>query len=110
MSEAVNTGGVPFNRRVYQLVGKIPAGRVMTYGQIARLIGHPRAARQVGYALASTPKALSLPWHRVVNAQGQVSRRADPDGAGYQRLLLEAEGVFFDHRDRVPLQQFGWTP
>lgn len=110
MTETTQERRGPFNQRVYRLVAKIPYGRVMTYGQIACLIGHPGAARQVGYALAATPEALSLPWHRVINAQGQVSRRADPDSAAYQRVLLEAEGVLFDNRGRVALNLFSWTP
>jgi methylated-DNA-protein-cysteine methyltransferase-like protein len=95
-------------RRIYAVVRRIPSGRVATYGQIAGLAGIPRGARQVGYALAAV-EDVSVPWHRVVNAKGEISRRADPAGhERLQRLLLEAEGVAFDARDRVPLDRYRW--
>lgn len=95
-----------FFRRVYDLVARIPPGRVATYGQIAALLEHPRWARTVGWALHSLPEDLShLPWHRVLNGQGRISTR--PSSAE-QRRRLEAEGVRFDPDDRVPLGQFLW--
>jgi methylated-DNA-protein-cysteine methyltransferase-like protein len=95
-------------RRIYAVVRRIPSGRVATYGQIAGLAGIPRGARQVGYALAAV-EDVSVPWHRVVNAKGEISRRADPAGhERLQRLLLEGEGVAFDARDRVPLDRYRW--
>lgn len=80
-----------FHRAVHRLVSGVPRGQVVTYGQIASLLGAPRAARAVGYAMRHCPPG--IPWHRVVNAQGGISRR--PNGAGMltQRLLLEQEGV-----------------
>ncbi len=93
---------------IYSLVTDIPMGKVATYGQIAQLIGQPRHARQVGYALAATPDDLEIPWHRVVNASGEVSRRSEPGGDELQRSLLEGEGVVFDERDRVCLSRFQW--
>jgi len=96
--------------RIYAVVKRVPRGRVATYGQIARLAGIPGAARQVGYALHSTPAGTRIPWQRVVNAQGTISRRADPDDETHQRRLLEAEGVRFDARGRIPLERFGWRP
>lgn len=99
-----------FNQLVYRLVAQIPVGKVMTYGQVAALLGRPGAARQVGYALAATPAELDLPWHRVINAQGGISRRANPDDVAYQRMLLEAEGVVFDQQGRVSLRQCRWQP
>ena len=80
----------------------------MTYGQIARLLGHPGAARQVGYALAGASEA--LPWHRVVNARGEISPRSRPGYEELQRILLEDEGVVFDARGRIPLSFFQWRP
>lgn len=87
---------------------KIPEGKVATYGQIATLAGKPRAARQVGYALAASSAAEGLPWQRVVNARGEISPRADPDAQALQRWLLEAEGVHFDPLGRINLRKFRW--
>jgi len=80
-----------FHAAVYRLVRRIPRGRVATYGQIAALLGYPRAARAVGQAMKHAP--VGLPWHRVVNAQGGISRRANIGGMLTQRLLLEQDGV-----------------
>jgi methylated-DNA-protein-cysteine methyltransferase-like protein len=95
---------------VYAIVRRIPEGRVATYGQIARLLGLPRHARQVGYALAVLTHAEGVPWHRVVNARGEISRRADPGGDEYQRSLLEDEGVEFDIAGRISMARFQWRP
>lgn len=98
-------------KTVYELVRCIPAGRVATYGQIAALAGFPRHARQVGYALAALRDDHGeVPWHRVVNAAGRVSPRAEPGYEDYQRLLLEDEGVTFDNRGRLSLARFQWRP
>lgn len=94
---------------VYAVVRRIPRGRVATYGQIARLLGRPGAARQVGYALAAL-RGDAVPWHRVVNARGAVSPRAAPGCDAAQRLLLEREGVAFDAAGRAALARFGWSP
>ncbi len=82
-----------------------------TYGQVARLAGAPGHARLVGYALASLPDGTSVPWHRVVNARGEVSERSDgsPMG-GVQRARLRREGVRFDERARISLARFQWRP
>ena len=80
-----------FHRAVFRLVGQIPRGRVATYGQIAAMLGWPRAARAVGYAMRHCPAG--VPWHRVVNASGGISLRANVSGMLTQRLLLEQEGV-----------------
>jgi methylated-DNA-protein-cysteine methyltransferase-like protein len=82
----------------------------VTYGQVAALAGRPGAARQVGYALAALADGSDVPWHRVVNARGQVSRRSGPPGPweGYQRHLLEEEGVEFDARGSIDLRRFRW--
>lgn len=95
--------------RIYDVVRRIPRGRVATYGQVAALAGAPRHARQVGYALYDTPSGTSLPWHRVINARGEVSPRAEPGWEGFQRELLEAEGVEF-RRGRIDLARFRWEP
>ena len=93
--------------RIYDVVRRIPAGRVATYGQVAELADLPGHARQVGYALHAL-KDEEVPWHRVVNAQGRVSARSDPGCDGWQRELLEGEGVLFDDRGRVRLDIVGW--
>lgn len=96
--------------RYYDVVRRIPAGRVATYGTIARVAGRPGAARQVGYALAALGEGHDdVPWHRVINARGRISDRGDPSGsARVQRILLEDEGVVFDARGRIDLAAFGW--
>lgn len=102
-------GPVNFYEAVYRLVRKIPRGRVMTYGQIAVILGHPRAARAVGYALrASTGK--DVPWQRVINAQGRISDRAPVEGPLIQKVLLQAEGVEFDASDACDLAKYRWEP
>lgn len=94
--------------RIYGVVRGIPKGRVATYGQVARLAGMPGHARQVGYALHALSENSGVPWHRVVNARGGVSKRAEPGYERIQRELLEAEGVRFDGRGRLSLARYGW--
>jgi methylated-DNA-protein-cysteine methyltransferase-like protein len=95
--------------RIYSVVRAIPAGNVATYGQIASLAGLPRQPRMVGYALSALDDP-DAPWHRVINAQGTISKRADPDLERLQRRLLEHEGVEFDARGRVSFVRFRWRP
>lgn len=98
---------------IYEVVRKIPRGKVATYGQIAALAGMPRHARQAGYALAATPESVKIPWHRVINAQGRISLRLrhwDSGSDDLQRILLEAEGVGFDSNGKVNLKLFQWQP
>src|SRR5438105_4893700 len=95
-------------RRIYDVVSRIPRGRVATYGQVARLAGIPGQARLVGYALHALPAGTSIPWQRVVNAQGSISLPAGDDTR--QRRLLEREGIRFDKRGRIPLDSFKWQP
>ncbi|MFQ5349104.1 MAG: MGMT family protein [Thermoanaerobaculia bacterium] len=95
--------------RIYEMVARIPHGRVATYGQIAALAGAPRHARQVGYALYDLPSGAALPWHRVINARGEISPRSEPGWDGFQRQLLEAEGVEF-RRGRIDLRRYRWEP
>ena len=104
-------GGSDRYARIYAVVRRIPEGQVATYGQVAALAGIPGGARQVGYALHALPDGADVPWQRVINARGEMSRRAD--GAwreGYQRHLLEEEGVAFDARGRIDLARFRWEP
>ena len=94
-----------FDSAVYRLVRQIPRGRVVTYGQLAALLGSPRAARAVGYAMKRGPH--NIPWQRVVNTRGGISLRADVSGMITQRVLLEGEGIGF-RRDRVDLARYRW--
>ena len=95
--------------RIWAVVRRIPAGRVATYGQVARAAGFGGAARLVGYALHALPEGeRRVPWQRVLNAHGRISPRAFPGAEGVQRRLLEREGVRFDARERVDLARFGW--
>ena len=95
---------------VYRVVRRIPAGQVSTYGEVAARAGMPRAARQVGWALNALGPEDDVPWHRVINAKGEVSSRGVREFEGLQRALLESEGVEFDARGRVDFGQFGWAP
>jgi len=96
------------HRRIHDVVSRIPRGRVATYGQVARIARLPGQARLVGYALHSIPRGKTIPWQRVVNAQGAISLGGE--NAVRQRRLLEREGVLFDSRGRIPLASFQWRP
>lgn len=100
--------GIGTYERIYSVVRRIPRGRVATYGQVARLAGMPGHARQVGYALNALNEDSGVPWHRVVNARGEVSKRSEPSCEVIQRELLEAEGVRFDRRERLSLSRHQW--
>jgi len=93
---------------IWSIVRKVPRGRVATYGQIAELAGLEGHARQVGYALHHLPARSNVPWHRVVNAKGEISARTGGDSHELQRLLLEAEGVEFDAKGRMDLARYRW--
>jgi methylated-DNA-protein-cysteine methyltransferase-like protein len=94
--------------QIYRLVRCIPAGKVATYGQIARMLGQPQAARTVGWAMGSIPDGSDVPWQRVINSRGTISLPAGSPGATLQRALLEDEGVVFDEKGRVNLKVYGW--
>ncbi len=102
-----------FNERVYALVKQIPRGKVLSYGQVAGLLGVPSGARAVGWAMNALPAGSDVPWHRVVNAAGRISFRGDMISAHEQRARLEAEGVHFDEHDELRLRDFKnvlWRP
>lgn len=101
--QIVNTVS-PTYARIYAVVRRIPAGRVTTYGAVARKV--PCGARQVGYALHALRGGTPLPWHRVLNARGAISLRGSD--AITQRLRLEREGVRFSARGAVDLARYGW--
>ena len=100
MSEVDN-----FRQRVFQIIAAIPSGRVTTYGEVARMAGSPRAARQVGGVLKKLPEGSTLPWHRVVNRHGEISLQGEDFKR--QRQALLAEGVMF-RADKIDLLTFGW--
>jgi methylated-DNA-protein-cysteine methyltransferase-like protein len=106
-----------FARQVYTIVRRIPRGRVTTYGAIAAAIITPAGidplayrrirARWVGYAMAAAPE--SIPWQRVVNARGEVSRRPG-FGVRRQQAELRREGIRFSPQGRIDLAKYGWSP
>jgi methylated-DNA-protein-cysteine methyltransferase-like protein len=97
-------------QEIYEVVKRIPPGRVATYGQVAAIAGLPGHARQVGYALHALPEHSTVPWHRVVNASGEISARAVAGAELVQRQLLVREGVRLNARGRVSLAQVRWVP
>jgi methylated-DNA-protein-cysteine methyltransferase related protein len=100
-----------FFTHVYRLVSQVPRGKVVTYGQVAVLLGAPRAARAVGTALRYLPRPLSqkVPWQRVINASGGISIRDDVFRTEEQRWLLEDEGIEFDRHGKVDLKKYRWS-
>jgi len=96
--------------RIYAVVRLIPYGRIVTYGQVAAVVGGKCRARTVGYALAALSPNSDLPWQRVINRQGKISPRQHGGlGSAYQRELLELEGVQFNPKThRTDFKQFGW--
>jgi methylated-DNA-protein-cysteine methyltransferase-like protein len=97
-------------QRIYAVVRRIPKGRVATYGQVAELAGIPGHARQVGYALHALPQGTTVPWHRVINAKGEISVRSLPGAELIQQQLLAREGVLLNGRGRVALARNRWVP
>jgi|SRR5690606_4325118 len=95
------------NEIIWQIVASIPKGKVATYSQVARLAGYPNHARYVGFTLKNMPEDTTLPWHRVVNAQGRISFAAGSEAYQRQRSLLESEGIVFDNM-KLPLRTYGW--
>ena len=97
--------------KYYAVIRAIPEGRVMTYGDVATVAGHPRWARRVGYALSSLNDK-TVPWWRVINAQGRISlgKGRGHEAADLQRHLLEAEGVYIDLMGAIDLQDYRFRP
>lgn len=95
-------------KRIYSIVREIPRGCVATYGQVARLAGLGKHARQVGYALSALSADDDVPWHRVINARGQISRRSEPEMEQVQMALLEGEGIIFESGSQIPLHIYQW--
>ena len=105
-----------FYIKVYKVVQQIPAGKVSSYGRIAQMIGHPNAARAVGYALSALKNpdsnakysSQTVPWQRVVNSQGRISINHREATANKQALILKEEGVEIDHNFRINLEKHLW--
>ena len=96
-----------FFEKVYEIVARIPSGKVVAYGQIADMLGYPNHARTVGWAMSVVPADLHLPCHRVIYSSGRLS----PDhafGPGVHRALLEAEGITFRENGCVDLKKHLW--
>jgi methylated-DNA-protein-cysteine methyltransferase-like protein len=94
-------------RKIWETVKKIPAGKVASYGQIAKKAGLGSNAKMVGYAMHSLPENSDVPWHRVINAQGKISLRKTQNYYQIQKMLLEKEGIEFIN-ERIDLNKFGW--
>lgn len=98
-----------FTRQAIKLIKDIPAGKVMTYGQIAKLAGSPRGARQVVRILHSMSKKYELPWHRVINANGQIGLK-DDESFFVQKMSLESEGITFINKNSISLEKYQHHP
>lgn len=103
--------GTPQARReaLYLVLAQVPAGKVVTYGQLAHLAGLGRAARWVGRTLAQLPDNTRLPWQRVLAAGGRIRLPAGTPSGDEQRARLRSEGVLLKG-DRVDLRRYGWHP
>jgi methylated-DNA-protein-cysteine methyltransferase-like protein len=97
-----------FYEAVYRVVILIPRGRVMTYGQIATILGAPRASRAVGYAMRACPDG--IPWQRVINGKGQISARTEVERPILQQMMLQREGIRFDKTGTCDLDRLRWEP
>jgi methylated-DNA-protein-cysteine methyltransferase-like protein len=98
-----------YRERVYEIVRRIPAGRVMTYGQIAEILGQGYTPRTVGFVMHAADVE-NTPWHRVINSQGSCSTQHIILPHNKQQLMLEAEGVEFNARGRCDLGRYRWMP
>lgn len=99
----------PLYESIYALVRQVPPGRVITYGQVARLVGGC-SARMVGYAMAALSEGMDVPWQRVINARGRISPHGFGYGSALQRQLLEEEGIIFRPDGSMDLDEYGWLP
>ncbi len=98
-----------FNNKVYEIVSRIPSGKVVSYGQVASMAGNPRASRAVGYAMHRNPYYDSMPCHRVVYQDGRLTDGCYAFGSkNAQRRLLEAEGIQFNKDGHVIMTQYRW--
>ncbi|WP_374149005.1 MGMT family protein [Priestia megaterium] len=98
-----------FTERAVALIKQIPSGKVMTYGQIARLAGSPRGARQVVRVLHSMSKKYKLPWHRVINSKGEIGFK-DEEMHLVQKHSLEGEGIIVSSDGKLDLKVYLYEP
>ena len=96
-------------QRIWQVITAIPAGRVCSYGGVAKLAGLGNGARQTAWALRYLPRDTRIPWHRVINAQGKIAMPVGSGGYREQRKRLQAEGVTFTESGRIASKAFWWT-
>lgn len=97
-----------YRERVFEIVRQIPEGRVMTYGQIAEILGDNYTPRTVGFVMHSAEK--DVPWQRVINAQGACSTGHIILPVNLQQQMLESEGVVFNEKGRCDLKKYRWQP
>ncbi|MAR89949.1 MAG: MGMT family protein [Pseudomonadota bacterium] len=93
--------------QILQVIGAIPAGRVSTYGDVARRAGLPNHARYVGTVLKNLPTGSRIPWHRVINGRGEIAFPLGSDKWHQQQSRLQREGICFQG-ERVPLRRYRW--
>ncbi|NAW91404.1 MULTISPECIES: MGMT family protein [unclassified Vibrio] len=97
-----------FLAQIFAVIHQIPAGKVTTYGEIARLAGYPSYARHVGKALGNLPQNSRLPWFRVINSKGEISLKGED--LLRQRQKLIAEGVEVNEHGKIKLRSYQWRP
>ncbi|HMO81270.1 MAG TPA: MGMT family protein [Pyrinomonadaceae bacterium] len=105
----MNVNDKGYRERVYELVKQIPSGRVMTYGQIANILGEGYTARTVGFVMHGADTE-NVPWQRVINSQGKCSTGKMTIPVNLQQSMLEQEGVIFDAKGRCDLGKYLWHP
>jgi methylated-DNA-protein-cysteine methyltransferase-like protein len=105
----MNKKQTDYRERVYQIVRQIPFGRVMTYGQIAAILGKGYTPRTVGYVMHSAD-IYGIPWQRVINSRGACSTGRLTVPVNLQQSMLEQEGIEFDAKGRCDLNKYGWQP
>src|ERR1043165_1207263 len=107
-AEAVDVNSRGYRERVFEIVRRIPTGRVMTYGQLAEILGEGYTARTVGFVMHSADQ--TVPWQRVINAQGACSTGRVIVPPDLQQRLLVSKGVVFNEKGRCELARYRWTP
>lgn len=107
-TETVDVNSRGYRERVFEIVRRIPTGRVMTYGQLAEILGEGYTARTVGFVMHSSEQ--DVPWQRVINAQGACSTGRVVVPPDLQQRMLVSEGVVFNEKGRCDLSRYRWTP
>ena len=104
----MNVNDKTYRAKVYDLVKKIPRGKVMTYGQIAIILGENYTARTVGFVMHGAEDG--VPWQRVINSQGKISTGRLSIPVNLQQSMLEQEGVVFSPKGKCDLEKYQWWP